>query len=53
MYYIDEIKRLIVYRDGDFTAVFSENDVEGFYQRYLAWLEEGNIPQLWEAIYGD
>jgi hypothetical protein len=49
MYFLNSESNLIKHIDGDTTYVFSDQCAEGWYEKYLAWLAEGNTPEEWNG----
>ena len=45
MYYLLGSSYLFV--DGNFSANFTEETTECYYQQYLAWVAEGNVAEEW------
>ena len=48
MYYKKENNFLFV--DGLTSVTFTSDDVEGFYQAYLVWVEAGNTAEEWVVL---
>ena len=44
-YWIDD--NFIRFEDENSSGMFTENDREGYYQKYLTWLAQGNTPEEW------
>lgn len=56
MYYTND-KEYIKLIDGSNVVFFNQSDREGYYSKYLEWLEAGNTPELLEepdfSVIGD
>lgn len=42
-------ENIFILVDGTTTVTFTHEDVEGFYQAYLAWVAKGNTPEEWQT----
>ena len=47
MYFVNNETGFIKHIDGDTTWIFSSESVEGVYEKYLAWVEDGNTAEEW------
>lgn len=46
-FFINKTTNQVVCRNGDTTAIFNDQDAEGWWTLYQEWLAEGNEPEEW------